>query len=96
MTLRSWLTDDCQILEAAGFEPVAYDRIQLKDHYRPVWNHCHLMGLDELCGRLEEARADGEGARAMREGLTQLSFEFNQGASIDAKWFVMVCQKPRP
>lgn len=52
------------------------------------------MGLEELRWKMEGDSTDSEQLRNMQEHLGQLSSEFDQGASIDAEWFIMVGRKP--
>ena len=94
ITFSRWLIDQYGILEPVGFEPVTYRTIKLKDHYHSLWNHCHSMGLEELRWKMEGDSTDSEQLRNMQEHLGQLSSEFDQGASIDAEWFIMVGRKP--
>ncbi|PYH91562.1 S-adenosyl-L-methionine-dependent methyltransferase [Aspergillus ellipticus CBS 707.79] len=94
LDVASWLTDNGDMLKPAGFEPLVSDRLQLKDLYRPLWNHSLLMGMEELCYTLETSQTDPAKAQTMRQNLEQLSGEFAQGASIDAQWFYLVAQKP--
>ncbi|KAJ5938243.1 hypothetical protein N7454_004585 [Penicillium verhagenii] len=92
--VASWLTDDCAMIESAGFMPVAYDRLHLKDSQRPLWNHCVLMGIEELCLNLEASNTDAAKVQAMRIMLENLSSEFQKGASVDVEWFYLVGRRP--
>ncbi|KAJ5720784.1 uncharacterized protein N7483_008718 [Penicillium malachiteum] len=78
------------MIQSAGFEPVAYQRLGLKPSQRALWNHCILMGMEELCLTLETSGTNTPQALAMRQSLEQLSDEFEIGASIDVQWFYMV------
>ncbi|KAJ5915481.1 hypothetical protein N7466_011414 [Penicillium verhagenii] len=92
--VTSWITDDCAMIESAGFIPVAYDRLHLKNSQRPLWNHCVLMGIEEVCLGLEAIKADAANMQAMRKQLENLSSEFQNGAGVDAEWFYLVGRRP--
>jgi len=82
------------MIQSVGFEPVTYDRLHLKASQRPLWNHCLLMGMEELCVTLEASKTDTTQAQALRSSLEELSGEFENGATVDAQWFYLVGRKP--
>lgn len=93
--IESWLTDNPhEILQPFGFEQVACDKLSLPDIYRPLWNQCLLLGLEEYCSKVEEdAGMDAGASHAMRDTLNGLSREFGAGTSIDVHWFYQISRK---
>ncbi|KAI1170441.1 S-adenosyl-L-methionine-dependent methyltransferase [Nemania sp. FL0916] len=91
----SWLLHDSDLFEVAGLDPVAYKRIQLRDHLRPMWNHCHIMGMEEVSRRMSR-NTEGEASQPspLLQQIEGLEAEFAQSSSIDAQWFIMVGQMP--
>ncbi|PTB66986.1 hypothetical protein BBK36DRAFT_4129 [Trichoderma citrinoviride] len=91
----SWILHDSELLKAAGLDPVAYERLQLCDYLRPIWNHCHIMGMEELSRRMSRITANGNDKPSpLLQQIKDLEAEFAQGASVDAEWFIMVGQMP--
>ncbi|KAL7917296.1 S-adenosyl-L-methionine-dependent methyltransferase [Trichoderma austrokoningii] len=91
----TWILDNSELLKTAGLDPIAYQRIQLRDYLRPIWNHCHIMGMEELSRRASRSTTGGdEMASSLLRQLQELETEFGLGASIDAEWFIMVGQMP--
>lgn len=93
--VESWLTDNPhEILQPFRFEQVACDKLSLPDIYRPLWNQCLLLGLEEYCSKVEEdAGMDAGASHAMRDTLNGLSREFGAGTSIDVHWFYQISRK---
>ncbi|TFB00210.1 hypothetical protein CCMA1212_007956 [Trichoderma ghanense] len=87
----SWILHDSELLKAAGLNPIAYERLRLRNYLRPVWNHCHLMGMEELSRRM--SRGEDKPSPLVQQ-IKDLEAEFAQGASVDAEWFIMVGQMP--
>ena len=82
-------------MKAAGLDPIAYERLQLRDYLRPIWNHCHIMGMEELSRRMSRITANGDDKPSpLLQQIKDLEAEFAQGASVDAEWFIMVGQMP--
>ncbi|KAI2625762.1 hypothetical protein GGR54DRAFT_654118 [Hypoxylon sp. NC1633] len=90
-----WILHDSELFVAAGLDPIAYERIQLRDYLRPMWNHSLIMGIEELPRHL---RRDTEGGVDKLPSLLQqnkdLEAEFAQGTSVDVEWFMMIGQMP--
>lgn len=74
---------------------MTYERIQLRNHLRPLWNDCHLMGLEEL-SRRTSVPSDGRDNKPspLLQQIDNLGAEFAQGASVDAQWFIMIGKMP--
>jgi hypothetical protein len=87
-----WLSQYTNLYEAAGLHATIYEPIQLRDHLRPMWNHCHIMGMEELARRKSQATESNnckEPASVFQQ-IKDLEAEFAQGASIDAQWFLII------
>ncbi|KUI67225.1 hypothetical protein VM1G_02946 [Cytospora mali] len=89
--LDLWISHDSDLFEAAGLSPITYERIQLRKHLRPLWNDCHIMGMEELSRRIS---GDDDKPSPLLQQIKDLGAEFARGTSIDAQWFMMVGQKP--
>jgi hypothetical protein len=79
------------LLETAGLHAIAYERLQLRNYLRPIWNHCHIMGMEELSRRMSRGE---DKPPPLQQQIKDLEAEFAQGASVDAEWFIMVGQMP--
>ncbi|KAL7912263.1 S-adenosyl-L-methionine-dependent methyltransferase [Trichoderma velutinum] len=91
----SWILHNSDLFEAASLDPIAYQRVQLRDYLRPIWNHSHIMGMEELSRRASRNTAGGDDrASLLLQQIKELGAEFDQGATIDAEWFIMVGQMP--
>ncbi|KAI0420095.1 S-adenosyl-L-methionine-dependent methyltransferase [Xylaria grammica] len=87
-----WLPRYTDLYEAAGLHATVYERVQLRDHLRPMWNHCHIMGMEELARRTSQATesSDCKQPSPLLQQIKDLEAEFAQGASIDAQWFLII------
>ncbi|KAL7928812.1 S-adenosyl-L-methionine-dependent methyltransferase [Trichoderma chlorosporum] len=91
----SWILQNSDLFKVAGVDPIAYQRIQLRDYLRPIWNHCHIMGMEELARRASrDIAGDDDRPSPLLQQIKELGAEFGLGASIDAEWFIMVGQMP--
>ncbi|KAI1465649.1 uncharacterized protein F4812DRAFT_466098 [Daldinia caldariorum] len=90
-----WILHDAEPFEAAGLDTTAYKSIHLRNYLRPVWNHCHIMGMKELARRLSRDTTGGSDKLSpLLQQIKELEAEFAQGASIDAQWFMMIGRMP--
>ncbi|PHH92138.1 hypothetical protein CDD83_8811 [Cordyceps sp. RAO-2017] len=93
--LDLWISHGSDLFELAGLDPITYERIQLRKHLRPLWNDCHIMGMEELSRRMiGNSDGDADIPSPLRQEIKNLGAEFAQGSSIDAQWFMMVGQMP--
>ncbi|KAI0487359.1 hypothetical protein F4859DRAFT_509927 [Xylaria cf. heliscus] len=87
--LAHYYTD---LFKTAGLCATIYERVQLRDHLRPLWNHSHLMAMEEFYRRTSQNTEgrDDKLPSSLIQQLSELETEFAQGASIDAQWFLMI------
>lgn len=93
--LDLWISRGCDLFEAAGLDPITYERVQLRNHLRPLWNDCHIMGMEDLSRRMSaNSGGDGDKPSPLLQQIKDLGSEFAQGTSVDAQWFMMIGQMP--
>ena len=86
-----WVEELPEAFKAHGLEVVSDDQIPMLKHYRAVWGHSMLAGLEDTASNVKLLGV--EKSEEIRQWIVDLSDEFAQGASLDTT-FICVVGKP--
>ncbi|KAF7531225.1 hypothetical protein G7054_g9081 [Neopestalotiopsis clavispora] len=93
--LDLWFSNGGDLLERGGLNLVTYERILLRDHLRPLWNDCYIMGMEDLARRMSSnTNGDNKSPSPLEQQIEALGSELSQGTSIDVQWFLAVGRMP--